>query len=384
MSIVRCRFSHPGLVLVCLSGVAVLNGQPAPPTTSSYFTDQQPSVTINGAQVVLHKELSGYGNYGLADGAADILYTGQAATWHFSLPSSITLSEVQGASFTASLVADDHGGGPSPYKLAVWVDGAFLSNGLANLPYGTPFGSRFNDWVSQNYTVTTISQPYTLTLQNTSNAGGGDWIAVDWIELHLTLSQGTILPNQGGNTGSVTATIVGSNLTTAATVKLTGIGADIIGQNVTVPGNGALTATFDLTGTAPGLRSLVIVNTAGTTTVPNAFTVEQGGAPDVWVDLIAWSRLRAGQPQQYFIGCGNRGNVDAPTSRIWISFPTYIHWDTLDQLASAAGQINGYEFVAFDATLSAGSFTEIPILLTAPDNPAFAHQIFQVQVWREQ
>jgi hypothetical protein len=260
---------------------ALLTAQTVPPTSSSFFSDPQPNVTITGGQVVLRKELTAFGNYG-RDGQADILYTSQAATWHFAIPPSITPDQVQGAFFRASLVADDHGTGTSPYALAIWVNGTYLGNGPSNLPYGAPFSMVFNDWVARDYPVTTVSQPYTLTLQNTSSAQTGDWIAVDWIELHLPLPPGTVFPAHAGNGGPVSLNIIGSNLDAATKVTLTGIGPDISSRSVTA-GDGALTATFDLTGASAGLRTLVISTPAGTNTIPNGFTVEQDRSPDVWV-----------------------------------------------------------------------------------------------------
>ena len=271
------------LLFIVQNSGAIAAAQPVPITTATYVSDPQLTVTIQGGEVVLRKELAAFGNYGVADHAVDILYTGQTATWHLSLPLTITPDQVQRAFLRASVVADDHSTGPSPYQLAAWVDGTFLGNGPQDLPHGTPFGTVFNNWVTHDYPIATASQVHTLTLQNISSAGPGDWIGVDWIELHLQLPQGTVFPSHAGNGGLASLTIMGSNLSTATQVKLTGIGPDIVSQNVTVPGDGALTATFDLTGAMPGLRTVVIQNSTGTSTLPNAFTVEQDRSPDLWI-----------------------------------------------------------------------------------------------------
>ena len=160
-----------------------------PPTTASYFTDPTPSTISSPTEVVLRKELSGVGNYGASDLAADILYTGEVATWHFVLPLSIDPDSLRAAFFRMSLVADDHYGVDlSQYTIAVRTNGIDRFNGLAGLPHGAPSGTRFTNWVQQDYDVAVSGSSYSVTLFNTSATGSGDWIAVDWIELHLLLS----------------------------------------------------------------------------------------------------------------------------------------------------------------------------------------------------
>ena len=46
--------------------------------------------------------------------------------------------------------------------------------------------------------------------------------------------------------------VVGSAYQSGATVKLNGVGMDIIGTNARVPNSSVLTTTFDLTGATPG------------------------------------------------------------------------------------------------------------------------------------
>src|SRR5262245_33893218 len=72
------------------------------------------------------------------------------------------------------------------------------------------------------------------------------------------LNNEQVLPNHGGNAGAVTATIVGTGFQPGATVKLTGVGPDIVGSNTNVLGGTSLTTTFDLTGVASGPRTLVV------------------------------------------------------------------------------------------------------------------------------
>lgn len=189
-----------------------------------------------------------------------------------------------------------------------------------------------------------------------------------------------IVPDHGGNSGSVTAQIIGSGFQSGATVKLTGSGQDILGTNTTVAKPSDLTTTFALTGAAPGVRNVVVTNPDSTTsTITGGFTVEQGGTPQISVSIVGRSQIRIGTPQTYYIVAGNAGNVDAPTSRVWIMFPTSVAWTAPDLLPSVAGATAGYAFVAFDASLNAGSSVAVPIMLTASGN---VEQGFQIEVWK--
>ncbi|MCA1686799.1 MAG: hypothetical protein LC745_12690, partial [Planctomycetia bacterium] len=82
-------------------------------------------------------------------------------------------------------------------------------------------------------------------------------------------------------------------------------------------------ADFDLRGAAPGQRNLSVTFSDGTTlTLPNAFTVEAGGDPNVWADVLGRASVRAGQSQRYTILYGNRGNVDAIATPLTIGIPS--------------------------------------------------------------
>lgn len=159
-----------------------------------------------------------------------------------------------------------------------------------------------------------------------------------------------ILPNKGGDTGPVSAIIHGSGFVEGATVKLVKAGQpDIVGDPVSVAENGqTITTTFDLTGKARGPWDVVVTNPDGTSaTLPKGFTIEEGRAPQVWVDIVGRSVIRPNRPQTFTILFGNRGNVDAlilpvvrgvPPDTIWqIEWPpppvidgTTIRWETLN------------------------------------------------------
>jgi uncharacterized repeat protein (TIGR01451 family) len=124
-----------------------------------------------------------------------------------------------------------------------------------------------------------------------------------------------ILPHTGGNAGRVTPTIVGSGFHNGLTLKLAGGGQpDIVATDVHVDTLGRIaTATFDLqgAGAVPSLYDLVATNPGGSSvTLSAAFTVEQGGAPDIRVNKISTAAV-SGHNMTYVITVSNQGNVDA-------------------------------------------------------------------------
>ncbi len=194
-----------------------------------------------------------------------------------------------------------------------------------------------------------------------------------------------ILPTVGGNGGTVSPQIIGMGFHAGATAQLNCGGQSVTGANLIVgTGGRLLNTTFNLTAALAGACDVVVTDPDGTSAkLAQAFAVQTGGAPQVWVDAVGWNFLHAGANQIYGIEFGNRGTVDSPLTRIWVAFPNYLQWQASGQSPSSAGQQNGTTYLAFDVAPVAGSTLEIPIGLTAPDSPIYAHQNFQVQVWMD-
>jgi len=90
---------------------------------------------------------------------------------------------------------------------------------------------------------------------------GPDWIS---FASETVSSQLTVQPASGGNTGTVTANVLGGGLVAGAQVKLVATGQpDIVGTNVSLVNATALAATFDLTGATAGLRDVVVTEPNG-------------------------------------------------------------------------------------------------------------------------
>ena len=73
-----------------------------------------------------------------------------------------------------------------------------------------------------------------------------------------------------------------------------------------------ITGTFALTGSATETCDVVVTNAdGGTASDAQAFTVEKGGSPNMWVDIVGLPNMRGGSSQSYYVVYGNRGTVDA-------------------------------------------------------------------------
>jgi hypothetical protein len=131
-----------------------------------------------------------------------------------------------------------------------------------------------------------------------------------------------ISPSVGGDTGLVSVRILGDGFIEGTTVRLVRDGeSDIIGNLVKVDASGrTLATTFDLTGKTRGAWDVVVTNPDGTSfLLSNGFTIEEGRAPQVWVDILGLNIFRPGLARSFWISYGNRGNVNAIGVPLWIA-----------------------------------------------------------------
>jgi hypothetical protein len=211
-------------------------------------------------------------------------------------------------------------------------------------------------------------------------------------EFELPLAPGAS-PNHGGNAGDVTVLVTSTAIQPGAQVKLTGIGSDIVGLNASLVDVNLLRSTFDLTGAVPGLRNVVILNPDNSsTTLTGAFTIDQNGAAQIWVNTIGSSQIRFARETTYYISYGNNGNVDAYLTPIWVRFPNYLTWRLPGGITTppATGAPIDWSQVPpqiqdgpdtiiplLVPRIEAGGTGVIPITLTAPTAP----QTFTIQTW---
>jgi hypothetical protein len=207
------------------------------------------------------------------------------------------------------------GGGNSSFVTKFNSDGSDLiySTYFPSSVFGMALDSTGNVYV----TGVTDGSTFPITTGVFQSQVGGD---VDAFITKLSFTEATgltissITPNTGGNTGFATVTIKGTGFVSGATAKLTAPGQpDIIGDPVTVRTDGrAVTARFDLHGVAPGIWDVTVTNPDATTvTAAGGFTVEAGGGPNVWVDLVGRTAVRSGREEGFVVFFGNSGDTDA-------------------------------------------------------------------------
>lgn len=178
-------------------------------------------------------------------------------------------------------------------------------------------------------------------------------------------------PLHGGNTGKVTIQIVGSGFQSGVTVKLTGIGPEIVGTTLTDSDASLISATFDLTELSPGSRDLVITNPNKTSlTIPAAFTIDDGGSVDLWVDIIGRNLIRSGFDQTYYVQYGNRGNIDSKPTIISAEVPSSVSAISADNDLLIGSKTNGTNTTLAFALpyIAAGSTGVIPVTLNTSSN----------------
>jgi hypothetical protein len=211
------------------------------------------------------------------------------------------------------------------------VYSSFLGGGSIEAGNGIAVDSTGSAYV----TGYTGSQDFPTANPMQTTFGGGNFYGDAFVTkisnsaLPATLSLSAVQPDRGGNTGFVTVTLHGNGFASGATVKLVHAGQpDITATSVTVSHNSTVAETlFDLTSQAPGVRDVVLINPDNSSaTRAAAFTVEAGGEPYVWVDIIGRGEMRPGQPQTYYIFYGNRGNVDGYKVPLYIAFDKRIAW----------------------------------------------------------
>jgi Bacterial Ig-like domain (group 3) len=138
---------------------------------------------------------------------------------------------------------------------------------------------------------------------------------------------GTVGPVIGGNTGDTTVTISGAGFQSGASCQLALNGTTLTAGTVSVSSDGTkINCTFSLNGATAGAYDVTITNPNGgaSFTRPAAFTVQSGGAPNMWVNIVARSKIRTGVPTTVTVTYGNSGNVDAYMSHLVVTTPANI------------------------------------------------------------
>jgi Bacterial Ig-like domain (group 3) len=175
---------------------------------------------------------------------------------------------------------------------------------------------------------------------------------------------GTIGPVVGGNTGDTTITVSGAGFESGATCSLVSGTTTIASASAVVNAAGTeVSCTFALNGEATGSYNVVVSNTNGTSfTDQNAFTVESGAGPNIWLDVVGRSAVRFNTPTTFTVAYGNSGDTDAIAVPIFISVPS----GATVQLSSgltALPKLSDFDPNTLPSSFQLNGATVIPIII---------------------
>ena len=246
----------------------------------------------------------------------------------------------------------------------------FLTKILADgsLGYSTYIGASQIDWPTavavdrdgSAYVVmqTTSDDHVTVNAAQPLHGGSNDSYVIKIADTAQLRAFG-LSQSRGGNAGQVTTRIFGANFSPGpVTVKLVGVGPDIVAHSAVATDAGTITATFDLFGAPAGVRDVVVTFADGrTVTLNSAFTVESGGEPHVWVDVIGRSQARRNVTTTYYVVVGNQGTVDAPGVGVKVTVPSGVTIQPDFPLATSPGSVGA------PAVIARGDGQIVPLLL---------------------
>ncbi|MCM5529433.1 PKD domain-containing protein [Parasegetibacter sp. NRK P23] len=208
-------------------------------------------------------------------------------------------------------------------NIAMGTEISFIDSSRDATKYYWDFGDGSIDSVSNpvhkyaeggNYTVK-------LVVENFCNRD-----TVEQIVNALTLQ--SIYPNRGGNTGSVTVSILGGGFANPGSITITNGSAQYQGKDVSIrKGGNELVTTFELINAPQGSYDLTVEQQGSSYTLANAITIEPLATPDFNITIAGRNSARVGIKQKYSIDVTNKGNVDAHGVPIWIAVP---HGSTID------------------------------------------------------
>jgi hypothetical protein len=151
---------------------------------------------------------------------------------------------------------------------------------------------------------------YFILLDGLNAAGTGQAFTIT--AQALAFGVRTISPTRGGNAGQTTITLNGAKFTSKTTVSL--IGSDNASHSpvsTMLFNSNQLSATFDLTGLAPGKYSVEGVDPTGVTaTLDDAFTVDAGPVGQLTVNLNTPAAVRPGVVNSLTVQIANTGDDD--------------------------------------------------------------------------
>ncbi len=193
-------------------------------------------------------------------------------------------------------------------------------------------------------------------------------------------SVGVVTPTSGGNAGDVTITVSGSGIQANSTCSLTLNGTTIASILATVNATGtSITCTFPLSGASTGNYTVAVISPGGvTTTAASTFAVQNGGGPDLWVDIVGRSTLRVGEPSNFAITYGNSGTTDAYGVTLYLRYDPTLTSSIFNSTSASnsygdlplspvpdfSGDGTSYNSISPMYTSSVDGYSVVPILIS--------------------
>ena len=190
---------------------------------------------------------------------------------------------------------------------------------------------------------------------------------------------GSIGPVAGGNSGDTTITVNGAGFESGATCSLVSGTTTIASASAAVNAAGTeISCTFALNGQATGSYNVVVSNANGTSfTDKNAFTVESGTGPNIWLDVVGRSAVRFNTATTFTVAYGNSGDTDAIGVPIFISVPSGATAQLQSTLA-AIPVLSDFDPSTIPTSYQVNGTTVIPLFI--PRIPAGGSGSVQIQV----
>ena len=265
-----------------------------------------------------------------------------------------------------------HGSCVVRYNIDGSLDNTFSLNGINFINVNDQSNSGLFEW----NTASLLPNGKLITAGNRVNTGT---IA---LSLYKAFNNSiiSIYPPKCGNTGLVTVNVYGSGFSDGSSVKLKGIGNEIIGENTIVDKSGSqIITTFNMQNEPIGIRDLVIENSDTNVVLKKSFTVEETKEGDIWVDIIGRDRFLVGHPQTWTILYGNKGNIDLYGNIIWISgIPVEAEWSPRFKIENYDSTTLGFEVPGktllipiFIPIIPANSSYQLPIRINMKENNNF-------------
>lgn len=136
----------------------------------------------------------------------------------------------------------------------------------------------------------------------------------------LPLEIDGVTPNKGSNVGQTTISIKGVSFTPDTKVSIIDSNGNLVtAQFITFLNDGNLTASFNLTGLTPGAYDVRASNKAGTATVSDIFTVNNGSPGKLEVFVSAPGAVRPWNTEEVLVTYRNSGNTDIPAPLLNLS-----------------------------------------------------------------